>query len=60
MPNQSQAVFFTVVFVIFLARVAYFKAMVVSSALELAGEMFTNIKVFALPPKASAMTIVSL
>merc|ERR1740121_1312191 len=47
-------------FWIFLARVAYFRDMSVSSRLELAGEQFTNISVFALPPKTSCISSVSL
>lgn len=36
-----------------LALVAHFKDVKVSSALELAGEQFTNIRVLAEPPRLS-------
>jgi len=57
---HSEAFCFFVVFVIVLARVAYFSDMNDSSALDRAGEIFTNINVLAVPPMASAITIVSL
>lgn len=42
------------------ARDAYLSALMVSSALPLDGDMLTNINVFAVPPKLSCMSIVSL
>merc|ERR1719401_2077053 len=42
------------------ARDAYLSVLKDSSALKLVGDIFTNIKVFAVPPKLSCMSIVSL
>ena len=57
---SAVAFFLPTVFVIFFARQAYFSDMMVSSWLEDAGEQLTNISVFAVPPRASCMSIVSL
>mmetsp|Transcript_102651 Transcript_102651/g.326276 ORF Transcript_102651/g.326276 Transcript_102651/m.326276 type:complete len:203 (-) Transcript_102651:1654-2262(-) len=43
-----------------LAREAYFSALTVSSAFEVAGETLTNMSVFADPPKLSCMSCVNL
>mmetsp|Transcript_83334 Transcript_83334/g.131571 ORF Transcript_83334/g.131571 Transcript_83334/m.131571 type:complete len:176 (-) Transcript_83334:1761-2288(-) len=42
------------------ARDAYFSVLNDSSALKFVGDMFTNIRVFAVPPRLSCISIVSL
>jgi len=59
-PPEGAAQFFAIMFVMFLARAAYFKDMVVSSTLEVAGEQFTNMSVLAVPPRESCISWVSL
>eukprot|EP00982_Pelagococcus_subviridis_P011060 31056-Pelagococcus_subviridis.AAC.3 len=51
---------FDVSFLIVRTRVAYVSEFCVSSRLSSVGETFTNISVFAFPPKLSDMSIVSL
>mmetsp|Transcript_132866 Transcript_132866/g.265112 ORF Transcript_132866/g.265112 Transcript_132866/m.265112 type:complete len:208 (+) Transcript_132866:283-906(+) len=53
-------VFLLASFVTVFARVAYLSAMRVSSALDCAGEQFTNMSVFEEPPKASCMSCVNV